>query len=184
MLVQARDGLFYGNFHINLDNCYIAVNGIEEPKIVVRYSKTSNLKSSRRLAVQKLKKAGIKAKIIGNGEENKFAFPPDWEGLNPGSEWGLRFEEEIPIPDHHEYVTQFPDFSDYFLAWHMTFNRTTVADFIDDKIIDIKLVNFLLGLKIFSVEDLSKSEKNKMKNLLKQALINNPDGNKIILRKK
>jgi hypothetical protein len=157
-----EDPIIYG------EGFYIKAEGIESPEIIIKYSPTSTLESSRRLAYDRLHDLGVKSILGTEGDEDIFAFPPAWRGLLPGAKWSLTFKDKIPVPHEFKSKIDYPTASCKFLAWELEFPMQEVLDFLDRKKFYSILSSFLLGKEI--VPPLERQLAVKLKNSLEKQL--------------
>lgn len=166
MFIQATDKKLYEDPIIYGTDFFIQAIGIEAPEIVIKYSPTSTLTSSRKLAYKKLGDLGIKAKLASEGDEDVFAFPPKWSGLLSGAKWNLQFTDMIPVPQNYKSKIDYPSANARFLAWEMEFPMQVVVDFLDHEKLSVILSNFLLGYN--AIPPLDRKTAQKLKRSLEQ----------------
>lgn len=149
MLVQAVDNRLYEDPIIEGDGFFIRAESIEDPEIVIRYSPTTTLASSRDLAYKRFRELGIKVKMDDScNDEDLFAFPPKWDKLTKGSRWTFQLKDKIPIPHSFKTVVDYPSTSSKFIAWELEFPLQEVLDFLDKKKFQPLLFCFLIGHQI------------------------------------
>lgn len=168
MFIQAIDNKLYEDPVIHGEGFYVKAEGIEYPEIVIKYSPTSTLDSSRRLAYAKLRDINLKGILASEGDEDVFVFPPTWRGLLPGAKWTILFKDKIPVPHEFKSKIDYPTSSCKFLAWELEFPMQEVLDFLDQKKFYSILSSFLLGKEI--VPPLDKGTARKLKNTLEKQL--------------
>ncbi len=169
MFIQAVDDKLYEDPIIYGEGFYIKAEGIEYPEIVIKYSPTSTLESSRRLAYNKLRELGVKGVLATEGDEDVFVFPPTWRGLLPGAKWTVLFKDKIPVPNEFKSKIDYPTSSCKFLAWELEFPMQEVLDFLDQKKFYSILASFVLGKEVVPPLDMTTARKLK-KNLEKQII--------------
>jgi hypothetical protein len=152
MFVQGIDNRLYLNPLIALDGAYIKIEGIETPEIIVAYKSKMTLKSSRALALKHLKStlgSTKNFKLNPMGEENDFAFPPEWKGMKKGAGWPFTLLTKIPVPTQHEAMILCPTADVPYMAWELPFPFHTVFNFVKFGMFSSILTKFMTGKEMF-----------------------------------
>ncbi len=151
MFVQALDDRLYKDPIIEGDGFFIRFCDQEDPEIVIKYSPTSTLKSSRDLCYKRFAELEMRVRINNpnEGDEDQFSFPPLWRGLSKGARWTFKPLAPIPVPMHYTAVIDYPSPDRRFIAWKLSFDMKDVLDFLDKNIFHNILVSFIVGREKF-----------------------------------
>lgn len=174
MFVQAIDGKLYEDSIYEGDGFYWKCEGIEQPEIVIKYSPTSTLSSSRQLAIKRFKELGMSVRLnsIDTGEEFLYPFPPDWKGVFKGCKWGFDFNGPIAIPHSYKCKVDYPTTDVKFLAWTLPFPMKTVLDYTEKNKFNSLLISFMVGYEVVDYSQLTSKIYNKINKNINDQLMN------------